>query len=277
MNLKNMRKEILKLSSFKPMLFFFGAYIFSNCFYYFIHEIGHAIMFLILGYSDVEIHISPFSGYVTVPFFSFYPDLNVFLVFLGGPLFDLLCATIIIILFWRIRNPYLLPLLMYSSTAFLSEGIVILNCFFNSSETMYDFDWLMFLGLSPIIVAIICGVVLFIGLVITYLIWPIVEISPSDSILRKLFINSGFIIYLILTIIFRPFFVPIGAKTQFYLIFIYLSSISFFILSIAIYKPVFPFIDRLTHTDVIEVSWHNVQYSLGLGVGIFIFLLFFFN
>ncbi len=272
-----MENKILRSSFIKPMLFFLGAYIFSYCFFLLIHESGHAIAFLLLGYSDVQIHVTPFSGYTTIDVFYFRSDLDMFLIFLAGPLFSLIIASITFIIFWHKRNPYLLPLFMYSSTAFFQEGIVILNCFLNGSEVIYDFDTLMFLGLSPIFAAIICGIVLFFGFFITYAIWPLIGISPFSSFLRKLVINSGFIFYSVFIIILHPLFVPIGPLTQFYLIFIYLSSALFFILRIAIYKPVFSCIERLTHTDVIEVSWPNVQYSLGLGGGMFIFLLFFLN
>ena len=278
MNLKNIRTEFLKLSSFKPMLFFFGAYIFSYCLYILIHETGHLIAFLIFGWNDAKISVTPFSGYTYKETYYFHSDIEKFLIFLAGPLFSLLCATIVFILFWHKRNPYLLPLFMYSSTVYLSEGIIIMNSLLDDTAIISDFDWLMALGLSPFIVAIISGVVLTIGFVITYLFWPLVEISPSDSFLRKLFINSGFIIYLILIVIFLPLFTPIvRTETKIFLNFIYLWYILFFLLRIALYRPVFPFIDRLTHTDVIEVSWFHVKYSLGLGSGIFIFLLFFFN
>ncbi len=271
-----MKTKISKLDSFKPMLFFFGAYIFSHCLYLLIHETGHAIAFAFLRYSDIQMHVTPFSGYVTITGF-FRSDLEMFLIFLAGPLFSVIFACAVIILFWHKRNPYFLPAFMYSSTAFLHEGTVILNCFLNGSEIIYDFDTLMFLGLSPIIVGIICGILLSVGFGITFMIWPLIGISPSNSFLRKLFVNLAFIFYSIFIIILTPLFVPIGSVTQFYLIFLYLSSALFFILRIALYKPVFPFIDRLTHTDVIEVSWLNVQYSLGLGSTIFILLLFFLN
>jgi hypothetical protein len=265
----------LKGTTLKPILLFLGAYFFSVCLTILIHEFGHALALATLNYPDISILATPFYGATTSSTSMILSDVACILI--AGPIFNLLCATMITLILWRARSPYLLPLLIYGGTAYLTEGVVIFNTFFTNT-VLTDWDGLIYLGLSPFIVAVIAGVVLSMGTLFMYLVWPLANISIEDSFLRKLAINSGYVFYPILSIAFLMLSnLLILPELMLLIILNTIVGISLLLIRIALYKPLFPFIDRLTHTDVKVVKWSSVWFSLGLGFIMFLFLILFFN
>jgi len=264
-----------KGTTLKPSLLFLGAYFFSVCLTILIHEFGHALALATLNYPDISILATPFYGATTSSSSIALSDAAYILI--AGPFFNLLCATVITLGFWRKRRVYLLPLLIYGGTAYLMEGIVLFNTFFTNT-ILTDWDGLIYLGLSPFVVAIIAILVLSIGTLLMYLIWPLANISIEDSFLRKLAINSGYVFYFTMSIAFS-ILSNLLILPELILLIILNAVITTLLLIIRmiLYKPLFPSIDRLTHTGVKVVTWSSVWISLGLGTSMFLFLIFIVN
>ena len=257
------------------MLIFLGSYFFSVCLTVLIHETGHALAFLLFGYPDINLMVTPFYGGTTS---SAGLDMNnAAFILAAGPVFDLFCASIIIVSLWHKRNTKLLPLLMYSGTAFLLEGIVMFNTFFTST-ILTDWDGLIYLGFSPILVAILTILVLLMGAFFMYINWPLNGISVQDSFLKKLYINSGYLLYLFLSLIFS-IMINLLLLPEFLLLIVLnlVVALIFLLIRIIAYKPIFKVLERITHTEVRDSSYKDVRLSLVLGASMFFLLILLLN
>jgi hypothetical protein len=267
-------KEILiKQANSRAMLIFLGSYLFSICLTVSIHEIGHALALLILGYPDIVIVVTPFYG-TTTSSAGIATD-DIIFISAAGTVFDLTCASILLIALWHRRSTKLLPLLTYGGTAFLLEGVVMFNTFFTST-ILTDWDAIIFMGISPIFIAILTGLVLIAGSLMMYIIWPLTGISAQTSFSKILYINLGYIIYILISIFFTIIvnlsFLP---EIMFLITLNSIVAILFLILRILAYNPLFPLIDRLTHTEVSDPTKNSVWLPLVLGGIVFIVLIFF--
>ena len=267
------KEKLIKHANSRAMLIFLGSYLFSICLTVPIHEIGHALALMILGYPDIAIIVTPFYGTTTTSASIAMDD--IIFISSAGTVFNLICASILVIGLWHRRSTKLLPLLMYGGTAFLLEGIVMFNTFFTST-ILTDWDALIFMGISPIFVAILTGIVLIVAALIVYIIWPLTGISAQTSFSKILYINLGYIFYNLLSaffaIVVNLSFLP---EIMFLLTLNLIVAISFLILRILAYKPLFPLIDRLTHTEVSDPTNKSVWIPLILGGIVFIILIFF--
>lgn len=263
--------KIFKLSTLKSILLLLGAYAFSFCLGLTFHETGHALAYLIVGVSDIEIHVHPFA--LSYCSHGFRP--TEVLPFTGcmGPLFNILCSSIITLAVWRKRNPKLLPLLICAGTAFLAEGVAI---FIDIADLPLLTDWgkvIIIGGISPIIMGIIGALFLAIGSTIMLLLLPLVNISSRDSYLRRILKSIGFILYFIFSVIYVSIFDLNVLDNRLIALF---SAIGFSFLLMAPYKPVFPFLDRISHTDTSIVNWSAVAIAFGSALTIIVIDLVFF-
>jgi len=264
--------KIFELSTLKSILLLLGAYTFSYCLGLTFHEAGHALAYTILGLSDIRIYVHPFA----LSHCDRGPVPTEMLPFTGamGPLFNIICSTIITLAVWRKRNPKLLPLLMCAGTAFTAEGVAIIIDI-AGLPLLTDWGKVMIIGgVSPIIMGIICVFFLVIGTTIILLLLPLINISSRDSYLRRILISIGFILYFIFSVIYVSIFDINVLDNRLIALF---SAIGFNFLLMALYKPIFPYLDRLSHTDTSTVSWSAVIIAFGAALTIiFIDLVFFY-
>jgi hypothetical protein len=269
------KEKLVKHAKSRAMLIFLGSTFFAFCLLVLIHETGHALALLILGFPDISLVITPFYG-ITRSSGTITMDVAPF-ISVAGPVFDLIIASTILIIFWRKRSTNLLPLLIYGGTAFLTEGIVMLNTFFTST-ILTDWDVILFVGFSPYLFTFLTVLVLLIGSFMIYLIWPLVGISNKDSFSKKFYINLGYFIFLLLSffflivanLTFNPDIMLLGVLNL-------IISISFLALRVLGYKPFFPLIDRFLHTDVNYEINNSVWIPLAIGGFTFFFFIFFIN
>ncbi|MFX1321724.1 MAG: hypothetical protein ACFFAQ_08770 [Promethearchaeota archaeon] len=260
----NEPSKVYEFSALKSMLLMLGAYTFSYCLGLTIHETGHALAYLIVGgISDIEIHVNPFTeshvscSYVPIKFFPFTGAM--------GPLFNLFCSSIITLVLWRKRNPKLLPLLMLAGTNFIVEGVGIL---IDIGDLPMLSDWGKVMeigGVSPIIMGIIAAVFIIIGSTIMLLLMPLVNVSLRDSYWKRVFISSGSILYFIFVVFYVSIFAPNLLEDKSIPLF---SAIGFNILLMALYKPAFPVLDRISHTEISKVDWSAIIIAFGAAVAI---------
>jgi len=87
----------------KSILLLLGAYRFSYCLGITFHETGHALAYTIFGLSDIRIYIHPFAlSYASGS--PLTPEMMPFTRSMG-PLFNLLCSSIVTLALWRKHNP----------------------------------------------------------------------------------------------------------------------------------------------------------------------------
>ena len=260
----NEPSKVYEFSALKSMLLMLGAYTFSYCLGLTIHETGHALAYLIVGgISDIEIHVNPFTeshvscSYVPIKFFPFTGAM--------GPLFNLLCSSILILVLWRKRNPKLLPLLMCAGTNFIVEGVGI---FIDIADLPMLSDWgkvMVIGGVSPIIMSIIGAIFIIIGSVVMLLLMPLINVSSHDSYSRRVLILSGSILYFTFSVFYVSRFVPNLLENKLIPLF---SAIGFTVLLMALYKPVFPVLDRISHTEISKVDWSAITIAFGAAIAI---------
>jgi len=267
----NQPSKILNLSTLKSILLVFGAYTFSYCLGLIFHETGHALAYTIVGVTDIEIHVHPFAlsycshGYRPTEVLPFTGSM--------GPLFNVVCATIVSLSLWRIRNPKLLPLLMWAGTAYIAEGVAM---FIDIAGLPILTDWgkvIIIGGVSPVIIGIMGSVFIIIGSVFMLLLLPLENVSHRDLFWKKYLITTSISFYFLLSVIYTSIFALFVLDNR---LIAFFSTIVFNLLLTAIYKPIFPFLDRLSHTETTPISRSAIIITLGSALGIIIIVLVFF-
>ena len=267
----NQSSKIFNLSTLKSMLLVFGAYTFSYCLGLIFHETGHALAYTIVGVTDIEIHVHPFAlsycshGYRPPEVLPFTGSM--------GPLFNVACATIVSLSLWRVRNPKLLPLLMWAGTAYIAEGVAM---FIDIAGLPILTDWgkvIIIGGVSPVIIGIMGSIFIIIGSIFMLLLLPLENVSHRDLFWKRYLITTSISVYFLLSVIYTSIFALFVLDNR---LIAFFSSIVFSLLLTTIYKPIFPFLDRLSHTKTFQISWSEVKIALGSALGIVIIVLVFF-
>lgn len=263
--------KMFNYSLLRSILLVFGAYTFSYCLGLIFHETGHALAYTIMGVTDIQIHVHPFAlsycshGYRPQEVLPFTGSM--------GPLFNVVCATIISLSLWRIRNPKLLPLLMWAGTAYIAEGVAM---FIDIAGLPILTDWgkvIIIGGVSPVIIGITGSVFIIIGSLFMLLLLPLENVSHRDLFWKRYLITTSISVYFLLSVIYTAIFALFVLDNR---LIAFFSTIVFSLLLTAIYKPIFPFLDRLSHTKTFPISWSEVKIALGSALGIIIIVLVFF-
>jgi hypothetical protein len=162
-------------SSRLSALLLLGSYVFGLNVHNIIHELGHGVAIWVQGGS---IH-----GLVLHPFVACYaPSTAVpdhVLLYAGGALFGGTVTILFAVLAWRVRTPYMMPLVMVCAAGLLTTSRWILLAPFTSGKT--DYQFLISLGVSPILIIIWGIVLLLIGLVVLVLFLPLIGVSHQTS------------------------------------------------------------------------------------------------
>ena len=173
-------------------LMYTGAFLFSIILIILIHELGHFLAFRWKGYQEVSIRITPFFGMTTTRQ-DFQIEDAVFII-LGGTVFNLSMASVLATILRKVKSPYWAPLKIYSSMAFLIEGMVIIaGLFFD--QTITDFAMLNEIGWSQIWIGLLGTIFILIGGYLSYKIWILYGIHRENSIKKLLWMNSQYVIY----------------------------------------------------------------------------------
>ncbi len=248
----------------KPMLLLFGSWVFAYLLGVTIHEIGHAIATAKLGYTNIRIFLHPFElNYVT-------STLNSSSLFysISGPLFNLIVASVITLVFWKIRNQYTLPILMLGPAAFISEGVAMII-----EATAYphsNADWVRAVefGMPYALLWFQAFICILIGCFIFLLLVPLIcDFQSNES--KKIF-------FTVLTSIPLWYLVNIIYSTIFDLdrlvkkITSFASSLALIILFTFTYNRLYPHLEKISRSDSKEVTWTSVWLSLSLAVTIII-------
>lgn len=276
----------------KSILLFMGASFFAFLLSGALHETGHYLASTILGVPIRGIVLHPFGQDYNI----YLGDLSVALgtpsrvafEALSAPFFNILIGVMVSLLLWRRRVPQLLPLLMVGSTSLLIEGVGITLDVTNPGATG---DWFRVVqsGLPAGILWPLAIVMLIAGCLWILLLLPLAGIRSQGPFWRKLaVVLAGFPVLFLCAVIYQTllganYYVPTwrGYMRMENLrndkaIQMYVSVVLLAVLA-GVHKPLSPWLDRLSHTIVGQVSWRDTLIALGLGAAILIIQLAFFN
>jgi hypothetical protein len=284
-----MNTNASRFSLLKAIGLFLGATFFAYLFSITLHETGHYLANILLGVPQRGIVLNPFGANYNI----YLGDLSVALgtpgrrVFSGlsGPLFDLLVTVTISLLLWRKRSPGLLLLLTLGSIALIHESV---NIIMSIIDGYGDWAEVSANNVPPVILSLLAVLLLVAGCIWMLQLLPLVGVTPGDPFWRKLVVvlagmpllNLCAVAYLTLfgTDVYVPTFGGAMLRDGLRLdktIFLAASTI-LSVIVIAFHTPLFPWLDRLSHTPTAQVTWRDTLISLGLAVAIiFIQLVFF--
>ncbi|MHA1217992.1 MAG: hypothetical protein ACTSO5_04815 [Candidatus Heimdallarchaeaceae archaeon] len=251
-------------STLKPMLLLFGSWVFAYLLGVSIHEIGHALATVQLGYTNIRIYLHPFElNYVTSTL-----DSSSLLYSISGPLFNLLIATILTLVLWKFRNQYTLPILMLGPAAFISEGVAMII-----EATAYphsNADWVRVVefGMPYAILWILAFVTIALGCFVFLLLVPVVyDVQKNESRKSFFIILSALPGWYLLSVIYSSI---LDLDRLVKKIVTLASSILLVILFTFVYERLFPRLERISRSELKEISWISIGLSLSLAVTIII-------
>ena len=261
-----------KVTILKSFLFFSASFIFGYCLTVFFHEFGHALTNQIFGCTNFTLYLHPFgkSAVESHDNYSFLPIYQQALIFIMGPMFDILCSTLIALPMWRTYKQKYLPFMMWNGLSFLGQGIgIMMDVIDRDSPWGMQTDGgriLNLTGISPTILFALATISLIIGCILLSLILPLVGISRKDSIIKiSLIFIPGMVSYFTLTTIYASFFDEsrLGERTG------QLMSTSLLTIVLTLlYKPLQPLYHKIYPADTQIVQKRNIILTLNLMAGI---------
>jgi hypothetical protein len=266
----------------KAALLFMGASFFAFCLCTFVHEIGHYLSMKILGIPSGAIALNPFGANYAIRLGEYGTPLRRALFGFSGPFLTVLIGVMVSLLLWRRRAPVLLPLLMVGSTSLLTESVGMIF-------TSGDWAKVMQIGIPAGVLWLLAVVMLIAGCIWMLQLLPLAGIRSQDPFWRKLVVFlAGIPVLLLCAVIYQTLFggdyyIPSWGGPSLMenlrkVRTIQLGvSIVLLIMVTPLHKPLFPWLDRLSHTPAGQVRWRDTLIAIGLGAAIVIIQLVFFN
>jgi hypothetical protein len=264
-----MKTSIQKLSGtqlFHSVLLVFGSFLFALILNSFIiHEASHAFGGVLYGCKFEKLIINPFG---TGGWRSQCPDpmsMNGrFLQGMGGPIFGLPISIAFTILLWRKRKPILLPLLMSATVVLTANFIGVLDSVEDYPGFIFDYGWMLLVGVQPIIVWLIGILSLVFGVITMNILLPLAGIGPKEPFWKILVLNlSTWPLYLLIRLIYQS---QKGGNVSGLLSFLIFGMILSTLTALS-FKPIIKFADRFTHLEPVLPSARAVWLAFGLGMG----------
>jgi hypothetical protein len=262
---------------FKSFLFFSLAFIFGYCLTVIFHELGHALFNEIFGLSNYTVFYHPFgkSAVESHDIQSTLPAIQRILIYAMGPLFDIICSSIIAFPMWRSQKSKYLPFMMWNALSFLGQGIGIMM-----DAIDYDSPWgkqtdggmiISLSNMSPTLLLSLGILSLIIGCLLLILLLPHVGVSGEDSIFKIMgVLIPGMVSYFALTTLYASLFdVSRLGERQGQL---FSGLILTLILSI-LYKPLSGLLQKIYPINSQAVHNKNLGITMGLAMGIMLYML----
>ena len=290
-SLRMRRQKMTDRASSRPSLvratvLFMGASIFAYLFAVTVHEFAHYLVAIILGVPEKGIVLHPFD----LSYNRYAGDLSRALgtplrrAFSGvsGPLLNMLLGVIVSLLLWRKRSSRWIPILMWGSIALIQESVNMIGGIMDYPDIISDWVYVMLAGVSPLIVGLLAVVILITGCIWMLLLLPLAGVRPEDAFWKKLLIIlSGIPMLLLGAVVYVSL---LGSSTISPASLVLQRRITALVASLillvgiaALHKPLFPILDRISHSQPAQLSWRDTLPAVGLGVTIFVLQLVFFN
>jgi len=252
------------------LLLFFGSFMFSFILNsYIIHEAGHAFGGMLFGCKIKSLIINPFG---TGDWDSQCPFMTLngkVVQGMGGPIFGLPISIAITLLLWRKRKPILMPLLMSASVVCIANFLGVLDSMLNYPGHIFDYGWMLLIGVPPFLVRVIGIISLVIGIILMNLLLPLAGIGITESFWKVLLLNlSTWPLYLLIRLFYQ---VSEGVDSTGPLSFLILGGILAIFTALP-FRPILKFASRFTKIEPVLPSKHATWLSFGLGVGLTVVL-----
>jgi hypothetical protein len=259
-------KNLTGTQLIRSLLLFFGSFMFAFILNsYIIHEAGHAFGGMLFGCKNKSLIINPFgtgSWDSQCPFMTLKGKV---VQGMGGPIFGLPISIAITLLLWRKRRPVLLPLLMSAPVVCIANFLGVLDSMLNYPGHIFDYGWMLLIGVTPFFVRVIGIISLVIGIILMNLLLPLAGIEITEPFWKVLLLNlSTWPLYLLIRLFYQ---VSEGVDSA--------GPMSFFILGgiLAIFtalpfRPILKFASRFTKTEPVIPSTRVAWLVFGLGMGL---------
>ncbi|MDJ0825812.1 MAG: hypothetical protein QNJ16_09945 [Rhodobacter sp.] len=246
-----------------------GAYTFAYCIGLIFHEYGHSAIQWMGGLPDTQIHLHPFDmSYIAHDESAGFPPQSSIepIHAIAGSCLNRLLAVLILLVVWRFRNPYLLPVLIIPGTSFLMEGVGMIV-----DLAMGENDWDIFMSLTgtPLIAMIwLILIVLSLGIVFMCLVMPLAGIRHDATFLRRLGPFLGVAAFFALSLLY---ILILGSKYRNTAHVIEARAIALvgsfaLVLEIAVlYRPLHAAVRRVTSSEVATIAWTHSLSALSAG------------
>lgn len=191
--------------TYQSILVLIGAFSFAFFMGIALHEFGHAIAIRSFGVKTVKVILHPFQSSST------YWDVNndfIGYVDAAGLLLNVIIGCSILILLWRKRSQFILPLLLTGPMSLIQEGF---NSFLQLVLNIPGTDSIRIVASGVPYIIVFGTAILFIslGIILFSLQLPLYGISSEDTFHRKLTILApGLTFYMLMILLYALVFNP---------------------------------------------------------------------
>jgi hypothetical protein len=263
-----------------------GASVFAYLFGVVVHEIGHYLASLALGVPESGIVLHPFDlshniygGDVSQ---ALGTSMRRAVSGAAGPLLNLALAVTVGMVVWRRRSSLGLPFVIWGSVALLQESVGMIIGLVDYPEVGSDWFDVMTAGVPPALIGLLVVALLVAGSLWILLVVPLVGLSAQDAFWRKLLVFlAGIPLFLLAAVVYLMLPGSSNGEPASYVLQnrqIALGASVALVAGLAsLHKPLFPFLDRMSHTRVAQVTWRDTLPAVGLCGAVIAFQLAFFN
>jgi hypothetical protein len=266
-------KNLTGIQLVRSMMLFFGSFMFAFILNsYIIHEAGHVLGGMLYGCKIEGFHINPFG---TGGWLSQCPNPETmtlkgrFIQGMGGPIIGLPLSIAITLILWRKRSPIWLPLLMSATVVCIGNFLGVLDSIQNYPGHIFDYGWMLYVGVPPFIIWTIGIASLTIGIILMHMLIPLAGIGGTEPFWKILaLILSTWPLYFFIRLIYQS----LEGKNISGPISVLIFGVILATLISLTFKPVIKVAARFTSTEPFMPSLAAVWLDFGLGVGLTVLL-----
>ena len=249
----------------KSILLLAGSFTFAFLLGEMVHDTGHFLCHMAYGNVHVQVHFDPFGGTHIIGA-GHLPAEILAITSAAGPLTNLALGLASFFLFWKIRRPMLLPLLILGPVAMIQEGVTFSLGLLTPGG---DAEWISTLGIPQPIILVVGILLLVGGLGALTLILPLAGVEHDDSPRRNLFIVLVSMCSLMMVRSAHSF-LAVPESTMENLIPLVFSLLLAAIVVLA-HPPAAKIADRMVLSKQLPVTWSASWTAMALGMSMFIF------
>lgn len=268
MNMNSLRLTGIQL--FRSMLLVFGSFMFAFILNsYIIHEGGHAFGGMLFGCKIKNLIINPFGTGDWISECPFMTLTGKVIQAMGGAIFGLPVSFAITLLLWRKRKPILMPLLMSAPVVCIGNFLGVLDSMVNYPGHIFDYGWLIIIGVPTSVVWLIGIISLVIGIILMNLLLPLLGIGLTESFWKVWLINiSSWPLYLLI----RLFYQALEGKDLSGPMSLLILGVILVTLTAIPFRPIIKSASRYIRMEPVLPSEGAVWLAMGLGIGLTIVL-----
>lgn len=253
-------------SSWRVAALLFGSVTFVLSVSVAVHELGHLVMDRVYGL-EADLVLEPFRSSYTVLAQPWPADMSAWPV-VAGPLANVIVGALLFVALWGMRNPYLMPLLLWGPIALVQESTTALVQM-TTREAGTDWVLLVEAGLATGIIVGFAIVGLLAGLGGLFALLPVSGLSPIEKLWTRLGVlgvgMGGFtMLALVMSLVLGYASEEVARNLR----------LTGFVLVLATLLAVFyPATARLRGSDVMEVSVGAARTAVSLGAFVIVLFL----